>query len=160
MEGYNKEVMARAIGVNLPISTKMSVEVCNSLRGMNINKAKEFLSRVVLLKEAVPFRRFNRELAHKTKMGSGRYPIKVSKEILSLIDSVESNAQFKGLNTSDIYIQHINAHRAANAWHYGRMRRKMKRTTIEIVVSEKPKTEQKKESPKSKKEAKKPDKND
>ena len=63
-------------------------------------------------------------------------------EIIKLMEDVEANAQFKGLNTSNLVIAHISAHKAGKAWHYGRKsRRKMKRTTIEIVVEEKAKKE-------------------
>ena len=79
-------------------------------------------------KTAVPFRRFDFDLGHKKKIGPGRYPNKASREIIGLIENVEANAQFKGLNTSNLIITHISAHKAGKAWHYGRKsRRKMKR---------------------------------
>jgi outer membrane biosynthesis protein TonB len=58
-------------------------------------------------------------------------------EIRKLLETVEANAQFKGLNTSDLKIVHISANNAGNVWRYGRFRRrKMKRTDIEVVEEE------------------------
>ena len=130
--------MARSIGMALPISFKQSVEICNFIEKKNINDAKKMLQNVVEKKSAIPFKRYNWDLGHKTKIGPARYPEKTSKEFIKLIDDVEANAQFKGLNTSNLIIAHVSAHKAGKAWHYGRKsRRKMKRTNVEIVVEEK-----------------------
>jgi len=129
--------MARVIGVALPISFKQSVEICRFIKNRNINDAKTILHKVIEQKTPVPFRRYNWDLGHKTKTGPARYPKNASKEFIKLIESVEANAQFKGLNTSNLRITHVNAHNAGKAWHYGRKsRRRMKRTNIEIVVEE------------------------
>ena len=139
---YNEEHMARAIGMALPISFKQGVEICNFIKNKRVSDAKKVLEKVLEKKEAVPFRIYNRDLGHKTKIGPGRYPEKASRHFISLIESTEANAQFKGLNTSNLTIIHISAHKAGKAWHYGRKsRRKMKRTNVEIVVEEKAKDE-------------------
>jgi large subunit ribosomal protein L22 len=133
---YNKENMARAVGINLAVSTKISVEVCDNLRGKNIEKAKLLLNNIIHEGQALPMKKFTGDRGHKRGKGAGRYPIKTAEEFLNVLESVESNAQFKGLNTSNLIISHINAQKCANAWHYGRHRTKMKRTTIEVVVKE------------------------
>ena len=134
--------MARAIGMNLPISFKQSVEICRFIKDKNISDAKNSLQKVIDKKIAVPFRRYNWDLGHKKEIGPGRYPKNTSNEFIKLIEAVESNAQFKGLITSNLVISHISAHKAGKAWHYGRKsRRKMKRTNIEIVIEEKVKKE-------------------
>ena len=130
--------MARVVGRSLPISTKFSIEVCAFIRNKKTSEAKKLLSQVITGKKAIPFKRFNKDLSHKPKIGPGRYPIKVIEEVIDLLDSVEANAQFKGLNTANLQITHINAHLASRPWHYGRQRRrKSKRTHIEVVVQEK-----------------------
>ena len=135
---YNKENMARAIGRSLPISFKPSTEICNFIRNKSVNYAKEVLSRIIEHKQAIPFRRYNTNLGHKRRIGPGRYPKKASMEILKIINSVEANAQFKGMNTANLVITHINANKASKAMHYGRKRsRWAKRTNLEIVVREK-----------------------
>ena len=152
---YEKEHMARAVAVNLPISTKHSVEVCRSLRGKTLARAKAFLNQVIKMKEAVPMRRYHHELAHKTGVGPGRYPVKVSLEILRLLESAESNAQFKGLNTAHLVVDHICAHKAGKQWHYGRHRgREMKRTIVEIIVTEQAQEAKQSKNPKESKQKK------
>ncbi len=57
---------------------------------------------------------------------------------MNLINNVEANAQFKGLNAANLIITHINANKASNVMHFGRKRsRRAKRTNVEIVVQEK-----------------------
>ena len=137
---FEKEHMARAAGIALPISFKQSVEICTFIRYKKVAEAKKLLQEVTEQKTAVPFRRFDFDLGHKKKIGPGRYPEKASKEFIKLIESAESNAQFKGMNTSNLVIAHISANRAGKAWHYGRQsRRVMKRTSVEIFVEEKSK---------------------
>lgn len=130
--------VAKVLGRDISISTKHSVEVCRALRGKNLQKAKVFLKKVIDKKEAVPYRRYNKDLGHKKgKVGAGRYPVKTCKAILGLLESAETNAQFKGFNTAALEIAHICAHQASRPWHFGRkIREKMKRSHIEIIVRE------------------------
>jgi len=137
-QNYSKEHAARAIGSALPISIKKAVEVCNVLRNMRLEKAKRYLERVVEGTQAVPYRRSKMDLGHKRGIGPGRYPKKTAAMLIRLLNSVEANAQFKGLSTADLVISHISPNRASCPWHFGRQRRtKMKRTHVEIVVEEK-----------------------
>ena len=133
-----EEHIAKAAGRALPISTKQSIEICAFIRHIPLEKAKKKLVEVINKKSAIPFKRFNGDVGHrKGKIAAGRYPEKASGYILKLLETVEANAQFKGLNTSNLLIIHICAHKAANQWHYGRQRRrKMKRTNVEVVVKE------------------------
>ena len=138
-KNYNKENMARAIGKSLPISFKQSIEICNFIRNQDVNYAKTVLSRVIEHKQPIPFKRFNMGVGHKKgNIAAGRFPKKASKEILNLINHVEANAQFKGLNTANLVITHINANKASKVMHSGRKRsREFKRTNVEVVVQEK-----------------------
>ena len=149
---YNQEHMARALGMALPISVKQSVEICRFIEHKNVTQAKKILQDVIEQKKAIPFKRYTFDLGHKKKIGPGRYPEKASKEIIKLIETVEANAQFKGLNTSNLVIAHISAHKAGKTWHYGRQsRRRMKRTNIEIIVEEKSKKTEENKKEKDKK---------
>ena len=134
---YDEEKMARAYGRGLSISTKKSVEVCKWLSGKSVKQAKIMLEEVIVLKRAVPYRRFNQELAHQRATGSGGYPVNVAKAILAILKSAESNASAKGLSASSLKIAHICAHLGSRPFRYGRKRRvKAKRTHIEIVLEE------------------------
>src|SRR3989339_822722 len=123
-------------GRNLPISMKKSVEICNMIRSMTTKKAKAALSRVTKMEQAVPYRRYNRDTPHRPGIGSGRYPVKTSQEILKLVENAEANAQNKGLS-SNLIIEHVSAHKAPLQWHYGRKRRRrLKNTHIKLIVKE------------------------
>jgi len=157
----NPEHFASASALNLPISTKHSIEISRYLRYKTTAFAKNFLENVIALKKAVPFRRFNRDMGHKAGMAAGRFPQKAAKEFLRLIKSVEANAQFKGLNTSNLKIIRILANKASVPVTGGRHRRGTKRASIEIEVKESKavkKGKEKQEVPKEekKKEAKEP----
>ncbi len=142
---YDKERMARACAIALPVSTKQSVELCRFIRNRTVKKAKELLNGVAQLKTPVPFRRYIMDLGHKKKIGPGSYPAKAAKEFLKLVEGVEANAQFKGLNTNNLVIIHIKADKSSKTWHFGRKRRRqMKRTSLELVVEEKKAPEEKK----------------
>lgn len=134
---YN-ENMARAIGRELAISTKASVEICNYIRKRNLQEAKELLKLAKELKKPIPVRRFTEGAGHKKGIGSGKYYVKASSLTLKLLESVEANALSKGLNVNNLIIKHICAHKASTPLRYGRLRRRqMKRTHIEVVVEEK-----------------------
>ncbi len=154
--------MARASGKSIPVSFKHSIEICNFIRGKNVNYAKNVLNDVIKEKRAIPFKRFSDDVGHKKKMAAGRYPKKASKEILDIINLVEANAQFKGLNTSNLIITSISPNKASSVTRFGRKRgRKAKRTNIEVFVQEKvteKKSSVKKESKEEKKEVEAQDK--
>lgn len=132
------EIAAKVIGRDLSISTKHAVEISKFIRGKSIKKSKELLNKVIEGKIAIPFTRFNRDMGHKKgNIAAGRYPKSASLEIVKLLNSLEANAQNKGLDVNSLYIKKIIANRASRPWHFGRQRRiKMKRTHIEIIAEE------------------------
>jgi len=134
----------------LPISTKSSVEISSFIRGRNTEKAKNILKRVLEKKEAVPFKRYVRDIAHKKgNMASGKYPIKATSYFIELIELAEANARQKGL-VSPFKIIHIGANKGSKTWHSGRFRRMAaKRTHLEIKIQEEKKKETTKKQPKT-----------
>jgi large subunit ribosomal protein L22 len=155
-QAFNEELMARAIGRDAAISSKQSIEISNYLRHRKLVQAKRLLEEVIEKKRPIPFRRFTNALGHKPgKLTSGRYPIKASRVFLKLLEAVEANAQTKGLNSNELEIIHICAHKAHNPVHYGRHHgREFKRTHIEVVVQETTKKKEKKEKKEEKTEKK------
>ncbi len=134
---YNPNHMARAAGRDLGISTKVSIEICNFLRHKTTAKARAILNRVLAKEEPIPMKRFKSDRGHKPGMAAGRYPMNACKEFVKLLDTVEANAQFKGLSTANLKIGHICANSAGSTYRYGRHRgRKAKRTHLQIVVEE------------------------
>ena len=139
--------MAR--GTNVSISRKFSVEIAHFIRGKDLATAKKLMHGVIAMKVAVPFRRYDWDLAHKPGgVGPGRYPVKAVKVILGLLESAEMNAVNKGLDQEKLYIHSVMANKGTTVAHGGRHGgRHAKRTHINIVLAER---ELKKETKKGK----------
>jgi len=76
--------------------------------------ARSFLEDVASMKIPVAFRRYKLKVGHKSQLQgfpSGRFPQKTAKEILGVLDNLEANAEFKGLDAEKIKIIHAVAHR-------------------------------------------------
>ena len=140
------EHIAKASAQNLAISTKHCIEISKFLRYRPLSFAKAYIEDVIEQKKAIPFKRFNRDVGHKAGMAAGRYPVKAAKQFLALLNSVESNAQFKGLNTSGLKITKILANKASIPSTGGRSRTGTKRSNLEVEVKEV--AAKKKEAPK------------
>lgn len=105
------ETTAHAIGKELPISPKKSVEVCRAIKGMHVEKAKEYLEDVIRKKKVVPYRRYKKTVAHKKGIGPGGYPVRVANEVLKVIEAAQANADYKGLDSENMRIMAVSAHR-------------------------------------------------
>jgi len=145
--GYTVEFkidsMARAYGRELPIPWKKAVELAHAIRGKKVEKALEYLDKVIALEQPVPFRRYNRWVAHKSGYGPARYPVKAARYFKRIIESAVSNAEFLGREDPDaMVIGTINAHKGSTT--KGITRRAQGRSTpwnqetvnLEVVLEE------------------------
>jgi large subunit ribosomal protein L22 len=110
--GLDPEKTAIASGRDLRIKPKAAREICNFIKGMKLAKARETLQKVIDLKQPVPYYRYRLKVPHRKEAqgyDAGRYPQKAANEILRVLNAVEANAGFKGLNTDDLKIIHISA---------------------------------------------------
>jgi large subunit ribosomal protein L22 len=73
------------------------------------------LEDVLIRKIAVPYRRYNNEVAHRSNIQdgfcSGRYPHKSTSEFLKLLDNLESNAEYKGMDLDRLKIISVVVHK-------------------------------------------------
>lgn len=97
--------VARARGVELPISPKKAYEILNAIRGLPLEKARTVLEDAIALRRAVPFRRYNQETAHHPGVGPGRYAVKVARQILHVLENAEGNAEYEGLDADRLFVQ-------------------------------------------------------
>jgi large subunit ribosomal protein L22 len=112
IKGLDPDKSVLASGRDLNISFKEAVEVCKYIKGRKLDEAKKILEEVIEGKRAIPYKRFNKKVPHHkydNTSGPARYPIKVSKHLLKILESLEANAEFKGLDTSKIKIIHCAA---------------------------------------------------
>jgi large subunit ribosomal protein L22 len=107
-EHFDKTRQVRAAIREKSISHKHAREIAIALRGMSIERTRVFLEDVIARKIAVPFRRHNNEVAHRSNIQdgffAGRFPQKTAKEILKLLDNLESNAEYKGMDLERLRI--------------------------------------------------------
>ncbi len=146
-QNYDEKKMARGVGISLPISHKQAREICSYIKNKKVDMVKKSLNRVLEMKEAIPFKRFNMDVGHKPgNIAAGRYPQNSTWEILKLVESVEKNAINKGLS-KELYIASACAHIAPAGPRGGRTAGEAKKAHVEIIIEEK-EVEKKKETKK------------
>ncbi len=101
------EKTSKAMGKELHISKKHAHEIASAITGMKVGAARGFLENVVALKQAVPYKRYTRNVPHRKGMCTGRYPQKAAKEFLKVLKNAESNATYKGLDPENMKITHV-----------------------------------------------------
>ncbi|MHA1650836.1 MAG: 50S ribosomal protein L22 [Candidatus Helarchaeota archaeon] len=147
ISGLDPDRTAIASGRDVRCSPKHAREVCNAIKGMMIEDAKSFLDKVLLLQQAIPFKRHKKKQAHRKgldrfKWAAGRYPVKAAQAVLDVLANAENNAEFKGLDLDRVRIIHAATHRGRKIKKYiprafGRSTPYFKTLThIEIVLEE------------------------
>lgn len=101
------EKTSKSMGKELHISKKHAHEIASAIKGKKVDDARKFLEGVVSLKQAVPYKRYTRNIPHRKGMCTGRYPQKAAKEFLLVLKNVESNATYKGLDSENLRITHV-----------------------------------------------------
>ena len=112
--GLDVDRTAVATGRNLRISPKHAREICRELKGKYLETAQEYLEQVIAKERSVPFKRYRKKIPHRSdllKWPAGRYPEKAAREILRVLENVEQNSSFKGLEVSRLKITHMAAQR-------------------------------------------------
>ncbi len=105
MSEENNDVEAKARGVNIDASRKHCTEIGDFIRGDNVDKAISKLEKVIDKELAVPYNKYNSDLAHKKgNMDAGRYPVNASKEVLKVLKNAKNNAVYQGLSDENLYI--------------------------------------------------------
>jgi len=152
MKGYTYRAesgvsVARARGLELPISPKKTYEILNAIRGLPVDRATTVLEDAIALKRAIPFRRYNQETAHHVGTGPGRYATKVARNVLKVLENARENAEYEGLDADRLFVKVAassrgrirkanmpRAHGRSTAWHE-------QTTSIEIILAERKEVE-------------------
>jgi len=95
------------------ISHKHAREVAVAIKGLSIEKARDYLMAVINKERAISFGRFKNQVGHKSDPGmmSGRYPQKTAKEFIKVLDNLESNAEYKGMDLDRLKIINATVHK-------------------------------------------------
>ncbi len=107
------ERSVRCSGRELRISAKAATEICRTIRGMRLDDAKRLLEDVASKKRPIAYRRYKTEVPHKSqeRWHAGRYPTKTATRILGLLEELQSNAEYKGLDIDRLRIVHAASQR-------------------------------------------------
>ena len=114
-QSFDKTKHVRASIREKDISHKHAREIAVAIKGRSIEKARELLENVIARKEAIPYRRYNNEVAHRSNIRdgffAGRYPKKAAYEFLRILDNLESNAEYKGMDLDRLRIVSTAVHK-------------------------------------------------
>ena len=141
---YDPEIHAAARGVGVNISPKAAREVCHALKGMELEKAKSYLERVIRKEQAVTFKRHDGNVGHIKGKGisTGRYPMKTAAAILKIIESAGNNGEAIHIDIENWRIVHIATSRGTSfearfPRARGRATPKMRESSnVEVVLEE------------------------
>ena len=112
-QNYDSTRHVRASMREKQISHKHAREIAVQLKGLSIEKARDYLQNVVNKQRAVPFRRYKTQVGHRSDPGvmAGRYPEKSATEFIKLLDNLESNAEYKGMDLDRLKIVNATVHK-------------------------------------------------
>jgi len=99
MQLADESKIAKASLREVDASPKWTREVCAAIKGMYVEDAKRLLEDVIA------------RAHHSETKGPGGYPVKPARLLLKLLESLEANAEFKGLDTSRLKIVHAAVHK-------------------------------------------------
>ena len=105
---------AFASGREMHISQKHAREICNAIRGMLIEDAKTYLEEVIEMKRSVPFKKHHKKVGHRSDLvgwHTGRYPVKACAKILEVLNNLQKNAVYKGLEVDRLMLFHAASQR-------------------------------------------------
>ncbi|MBI2598500.1 MAG: 50S ribosomal protein L22 [Candidatus Diapherotrites archaeon] len=138
---------AYVMAKNQPVSLKYSVELNREIKGKRIDKAETFLKNILEKKDFLPLRKYVHNIAHrkgkaKSFTKTGKYPKRLAKNYLKILENLKANADYKGLDSENLLIVHAfssQGFRRASNQKQGRIggkRHQSKSTHIEIVAVE------------------------
>src|SRR5581483_9575851 len=116
-QNYDKTRHVRASLREKTISHKHAREIAVAIKGKTIDSARSYLMSVTNLERAVPFR---------------RYPTKAASEFLKLLDNLESNAEYRGMDLDRLKIINATVHKGRKIPRF--MPRAMGRATPKIDI--------------------------
>ena len=125
---------------NVDMSPKYSRELAVEIKGMTLEKARKRIQEIIDMKRPLVLRRHNKEVPHHYGKPS-RYPVKVAKHFMKLLDNAEANAEYKGGDPEKLRILRIEVYRSypkrsPGSKPLGRAKIRGRRTSIMIVVGD------------------------
>ena len=112
-QNYDSTRHVRAAVREKNMSHKHAREVAAAIRGLSLEKARDFLRAVVNKQRAVSFGRYKKQVGHRSDPGmmAGRYPQKTATEFIKALDNLESNADYKGMDVDRLRLVNVTVHK-------------------------------------------------
>jgi large subunit ribosomal protein L22 len=143
----DKKKTASAMAKNSDMSLKYATEIIREIRGKPLVFAEKFLQDIIEHKRHLPLLQYKKKVAHRkgqamSGVKAGRYPEKTCKAVLSILESVKANADYKGLDEEKLLVVHGFASQGfarishQSQGHIGGKRRKRPSVHFEIIVRE------------------------
>ncbi|MEM2909687.1 MAG: 50S ribosomal protein L22 [Nitrososphaerota archaeon] len=112
IQGLDPDRTVKASLREADLSPKFSREVCRAIVGLRLDEAKRLMEDVINGRRVIPYKRYSKKRGHKRAAnGPGGYPVKIARRMLKLLESLEANAEFKGLSPESVKIIHAAAHK-------------------------------------------------
>jgi large subunit ribosomal protein L22 len=108
------DTTAKAMLRDRPISLKHSKAVARQIKGKTVAEAEEYLEAVIDGERSVPVKLHNSGVGHRSDIDgwdAGRYPEKVSKDLLKLLENARNNATEQGFDGPEMRIKHVAPHK-------------------------------------------------
>jgi len=108
------DTTAKAMLRERPMSHKHAKEIAREIKGKTTAEAVAYLEDVIDGRRSVPFRSHNSGVGHRSDIegwDAGRYPEKVSRAYLDLIENAVGNADAQGFDGEAMEIAHVAAHK-------------------------------------------------
>lgn len=86
----------------MPISLKHTHEIMEAVRGKQVSKAGALLKKVLAKEAYIPFKKYPSK-GHKHGVPAG-YPQKATKQVISILEELQSNAKNMGFDESKVVI--------------------------------------------------------
>ncbi len=112
-EGFDPAVHVRASGREVNVSPKAAREIALTIKGMTVSKAIEHLELVRQKKTAIAFRRHKLKVGHRSELSgfpTGSFPVKAAGAFVAVLENLQSNSEFKGLDPDRVEIIHASAY--------------------------------------------------
>jgi ribosomal protein L22 len=117
-------------GSNLHMGYKVGADICDMIRGRNVDEGIKRCEEVVAFKRAVMTNK--REAPHKPGMMAGRYPVKACADFILLLKKVKANAIYHELELEKAVV-YCKADKASQPFKRGGARTKRSNILLKLV---------------------------
>lgn len=131
-------------GLNLHMSVKEGMSICNMIRNHDVDTAIKDVEEVLVFRKVVKMN--NRQVSHKHGKGimAGRYPLVTGREILRLLKNLKANALYHEVELEKARLTLCKVDKASRPYKRGGARAKRANVLLKLEMKKENKQEKKK----------------